>query len=103
VQIDNNLVENSIRPSAIGKKNWLFMGDAQSGERAATFYTLIANCHRAGINAEAYLTDLFERLPSATTKTVHELTRHAVAAKRRAAVEAAAEEKTVTERSLVTA
>jgi len=103
VQIDNNLVENSIRPSAIGKKNWLFMGDSESGHRAATFYTLIANCHRAGINAEAYLTDLFERLPSATTKTVHELTPHAVAAKRRAALEAVAEEKTVTERSLVTA
>jgi hypothetical protein len=78
-------------------------GDSESGHRAATFYTLIANCHRAGINTEAYLTDLFERLPSATTKTVHELTPHAVAAKRRAAVEAAAEEKTVTERSIVTA
>jgi len=68
VQIDNNLVENSIRPSAIGKKNWLFMGDAKSGDRAATFYTLIANCHRVGLNVEAYLTELFERLPSATTQ-----------------------------------
>lgn len=85
VQIDNNLVENSIRPSAIGKKNWLFMGDAGTGDRAATFYTLIANCHSVGLNAEAYLTELFERLPSATTKTVHELTPHAVAAQRRAA------------------
>ena len=103
VQIDNNLVENSIRPSAIGKKNWLFMGDAKSGVRAATFYTLIANCHRVGLNAEAYLTELFERLPTATTKTVHELPPHAVAAKRRAAAEAAAEEKTVIERSLATA
>jgi hypothetical protein len=102
VQIDNNLVENSIRPSAIGKKNWLFMGDSESGHRAATFYTLISNCHRVGLNAEAYLTELFERLPTATTKTVRELTPHAVAAKRRAVVEAAAEEKTVTERSLVT-
>ncbi len=80
----------------------LFMGDAKSGERAATFYTLIGNCHRAGLNAEAYLTELFERLPSATTKTVHDLTPHAVAAQRRAALEAAAEEKTVTDRNLVT-
>lgn len=92
VQIDNNLVENSIRPSAIGKKNWLFMGDAQTGERAATFYTLIGNCHRVGLNAEAYLTELFERLPSATTKTVKELTPHAIAAKRRAAAQSAAAE-----------
>ena len=74
VQIDNNLVENTIRPSAIGKKNWLFMGDAQSGARAATFYTLIGNCHRAGINAEAYLTEIFKRLPTETNQTAHRLT-----------------------------
>ena len=90
VQIDNNLVENSIRPSAIGKKNWLFMGDPQTGERAATFYTLIGNCHRVGLNAEAYLSELFERLPSATTKTVNELTPQAMAARRRAAVQRSA-------------
>jgi transposase len=91
VQIDNNLVENTIRPSAIGKKNWLFMGDAKSGERAATFYTLIGNCHRQKINAEAYLADIFTRLPSATTKTVEELTPHAWA---KAKVSASAQIKT---------
>ena len=74
VEVDNNLVENTIRPSAIGKKNWLFMGDAQSGARAATFYTLIGNCHRAGINAEAYLTEIFKRLPTETNQTAHRLT-----------------------------
>lgn len=91
VQIDNNLVENTIRPSAIGKKNWLFMGDAKSGERAATFYTLIGNCHRQKINAEAYLTDMLTRLPSATTKTVDQLTPHAWA---KAKVSASAQMKT---------
>lgn len=80
VQIDSNLVENAIRPSAIGKKNWLFMGDAGTGDRAATFYTLIGNCHREGINAEAYLTDIFQRLPSETNHTVHRLTPKAWAA-----------------------
>jgi transposase len=74
VQIDNNLVENAIRPSAIGKKNWLFMGDSTSGERAAIFYTLIGNCHRAKIDATAYLTDLFTRLPSETNQTIRQLT-----------------------------
>ena len=77
------------------------MGDPQSGERAATFYTLIANCHRVGLNAEAYLAELFERLPSATTKTVNELTPHAMAAKRRAAAQSAAPEQTA--RNLATA
>ena len=80
VQIDNNLIENAIRPSAIGKKNWLFMGDPTSGDRAATFYTLIGNCHRQGINAEAYLTDIFQRLPTETNQTVHRLTPKAWAA-----------------------
>ncbi len=80
VQIDNNLVENAIRPSAIGKKNWLFMGDAQTGQRAATFYTLIGNCHREGVDATAYLTDIFKRLPTETNQTVHRLTPKAWAA-----------------------
>jgi transposase len=89
VQIDNNLVENTIRPSAIGKKNWLFMGDPKSGERAALFYTLIGNCHRAGIDAQSYLTDLFTRLadPAQTTKTLRNLTPQGWAADRKTARE----------------
>jgi transposase len=84
VQIDNNLVENAIRPSAIGKKNWLFMGDATTGDRAATFYTLITNAHREGINAEMYLADIFQRLPCETNQTVHRLTPKAWAAEQAA-------------------
>ena len=84
VCIDNNLIENAIRPSAIGKKNWLFMGDPKSGDRAAVFYTLMGNCHREGINAEAYLTDLFTRLPTETNQTVHRLTPKAWAAEQKA-------------------
>lgn len=85
IEIDNNLVENSIRPSAIGKKNWLFMGDPTTGARAATFYTLIGNCHREGIDATAYLTDVFTRLPNETNQTVHRLTPKAWAEERRQA------------------
>jgi hypothetical protein len=93
VQVDNNLVENAIRPSAIGKKNWLFMGDAAAGDRAATFYTLIGNCHREGINATEYLTDIFQRLPNQTNQTVHRLTPKAwaaAAARHKAVAQAAA-------------
>ena len=87
VQIDNNLAENTIRPTAIGKKNWLFIGDPKSGDRAAAFYTLIGNCHRAGIDAQAYLTDLFTRLPlpTETTKTLGTLTPHGWATAQKAA------------------
>ena len=91
VQIDNNLIENAIRPSAIGKKNWLFMGDPTSGDRAATFYTLIGNCHRQGNNAEAYLTDIFQRLPTETNRTVHRLTPKAWAAEQAALRQALAQ------------
>lgn len=92
VQPDNNLVENTIRPTAIGKKNWLFMGDPKGGDRAAVFYTLISNCHRAGIDAQAYLTDLFTRLPlpQETTKNLSRLTPHGWAAERNSAITAPA-------------
>ena len=63
VEIDNNLVENAVRPSALGKKNWLFFGSANAGERAAIFYTLLENCKRLGINPQEYLQDVLTQLP----------------------------------------
>ena len=74
VEIDNNLVENSIRPTAIGKKNWLFFGDAEAGERSAILYTIIESCRRRGINPFDYLRDVLTRLPHATNWNVAELT-----------------------------
>ena len=55
IEIDNNLVENAIRPTAIGKKNWLCFGEAQAGERSAILYTLIESCRRRGLDPHAYL------------------------------------------------
>ncbi len=74
LEIDNNLVENSIRPTAIGKKNWLFIGEAEAGDRSAIIYTVIESCRRRGIDPFAYLRDLFTRLPSATNWQVKDLT-----------------------------
>ena len=74
VEIDNNLVENSIRPTAIGKKNWLFFGDAEAGQRSAILYTIIESCRRRGINPYEYLRDVLTRLPHATNWNVGELT-----------------------------
>ena len=62
VEIDNNLVENAIRPTAIGKKNWLFMGDAGAGQRGAIIYTIIESCRRRAIDPYAYLRHVLERL-----------------------------------------
>jgi hypothetical protein len=65
LEIDNNLIENSIRPSALGKRNWLFIGHPEAGERSAVIYTLLGSCRRHGINPFDYLNDLFTRLPAA--------------------------------------
>ena len=62
IEIDNNRVENAIRPTAVGKKNWLFVGDADAGQRGAILYTLIESCRRRGIDPHAYLRDVLARL-----------------------------------------
>ena len=63
VKIDNNGIENAIRPTAIGKKNWLFIGREGTGERSAVIYTLIESAKRHGHEPYAYLKDLLELLP----------------------------------------
>jgi transposase len=74
VEIDNNLVENAIRPTAIGKKNWLFIGEANAGERSAILYTIIESCRRRGIDPYAYLRDVLSRLPHMTNRQIPEVT-----------------------------
>jgi len=74
IEIDNNQVENAIRPTAVGKKNWLFIGAPEAGSKAATFYTLLGSCLRRGLNPRDYLIWLFARLPAATNHTVADLT-----------------------------
>ena len=73
IEIDNNLVENAIRPTAIGKKNWLFVGAAEAGQRGAILYTIIESCRRRGIDPPAYLRDILTRLPTATNWQVKDL------------------------------
>ena len=82
LEIDTNLLENLIRPSALGKKNWLFIGHPEAGERSAVIYTLLGSCRRHGINPFEYLTDLFTRLPAAKITQINEFTPAAWAEKR---------------------
>jgi transposase len=74
VEIDNNLVENAIRPTALGKKNRLFMGDADAGERGAIIYTVIESCRRWGLDPYAYLKDVPSRLPRMTNHQIPTVT-----------------------------
>ena len=73
VEIDNNLVENAIRPTALGKKNWLFIGEANAGERSAILYTIIESCRRRGIEPYAYLREVLTRLPHMTNRKIPEV------------------------------
>jgi transposase len=66
LEIDNNLVENAIRPTAIGKKNFLFFGSESSGQDSAIIYSLIETCRKIDINPAAYLRDVLTALPAMT-------------------------------------
>jgi transposase len=79
VELDNNLIENAIRPTAIGKKNWLFIGAEYAGQSSAILFTLMQECRRLGLNPEAYLTLALSRIPTATNHTAHTLTPAALA------------------------
>ena len=62
--IDNNPVENAIRPIAIGKKNWLFTGSERAGRRAAAIQSLFATAKLNGLDPLRWLTSVLERLPT---------------------------------------
>jgi transposase len=78
VDIDNNSMENALRPCALGKKNWLFIGDVKAGPRTAIFYSLIGSCLRHGLNPRAYLHWLFSRIAAEGTHAPQTLTSAAI-------------------------
>lgn len=83
LEIDNNQCENAIRPTAVGKKNFLFIGHPDAGQRSAVLYSVLGSCRRHGINPAEYLHDIFERLPKAKTSEIKSLTPAAWAKARR--------------------
>ncbi len=72
-EIDNNLIENSIRPTAVGRKRWLFIGHPDAGWRSAVIYSILVSLRRRGINPQEYLTDVLARLPAARTSDIPNL------------------------------
>src|SRR5215211_3405700 len=73
LNIDNNPVENSIRPVAIGRKNYLFAGSHEAAQRSAMLYSLLGTCKLNGINPIVWLTDVLKRLPSHQINKVQDL------------------------------
>jgi transposase len=76
VPIDNNAAENAVRPLAVGRKNWLFVGSQQAGERAAVVLSLIESAKLNGHDPWAYLKDVFERLPTLKQRDLAQLLPH---------------------------
>ena len=62
-QIDNNLIENSIRPVALGKKNFMFAGSHEAAQRAAMIYSFMGTCKQNRINPQDWLEDVLQRIP----------------------------------------
>lgn len=71
--IDNNPVENAIRPITLGRKNWLFAGSETAGKRAAAIMSLIATAKANGIEPHAWLTDVLTRLPTTKNRDIDTL------------------------------
>ena len=74
--IDNNWIENQIRPIAIGRNNWLFAGSLRAGQRAAAVMSLIQSAKLNGHDPYAYLKDVLARLPTQKNSQIKELLPH---------------------------
>ena len=74
--VDNNWIENQIRPIAIGRNNWLFAGSLRAGQRAAAVMSLIQSARMNGHDPYAYLKDVLTRLPTHKASRIVELLPH---------------------------
>jgi hypothetical protein len=71
--IDNNPIENEIRPIAVGRKNWLFVGSERGGIRAAAIQSLFATAKLNGFDPAAWLRDTLEKLPTCLNSQIDTL------------------------------
>ena len=74
--VDNNWIENQIRPIAIGRANWLFAGSLRAGQRAAAVMSLVQSARMNGHDPYAYLRDVMARLPMQRASRIHDLLPH---------------------------
>lgn len=72
-RLDNNVAERAIRPLAIGRKNWMFLGSPNSGKATAILLSLVQTCRGLNINPREYLEDIMRRLMGHNSQKLHEL------------------------------
>lgn len=73
LEIDNNKIENEIRPIALGRKNFLFAGSHESAQRIAMIYSLLASCKVNGVEPMSWLTYVLEELPKKSVNNIEDL------------------------------
>ena len=76
VPIDNNHLENQMRPWAVGRRNWLFVGSELAGERAAMIMSLLQSAKLNKVDPWSYLKDVLTRLPTQLNSRIDELLPH---------------------------
>jgi transposase len=76
LNIDNNPVENSIRPVALGRKNYLFAGSHEAAKRSGMLYSLLGTCKMHGVEPYAWLKDVLHKIADHPVNKVHELLPH---------------------------
>src|SRR5699024_5094827 len=73
IELDNNLIENTIRPMAIGRKNYLFCGSHKAAQHAAMLYSFLGTCKMQNINPREWLQNTLERIPDHSIQKLEEL------------------------------
>jgi transposase len=76
IKLDNNLIENQMRPIALGRKNWLFAGSHEGAMRSAMFYSLINSCRLNKVNTWQYFNDVLPKIQSTPKDQLHLLLPH---------------------------
>jgi hypothetical protein len=67
------MVDQGIRPTKLGLKNWLFVGSPKAGKRTAIIYTIVECCKRHGVNPQQYLYDVLRKLPTMKQNQIESL------------------------------
>jgi transposase len=70
----NNLAENSMRPIAIGRRNWLHLGSKEAGPRIAAIFSVVESCRRLGLPIRSYLGDILPGLANRSIQTLAGIT-----------------------------
>ena len=73
IEVDNNAAERALRTVALGRKNWLFAGSDDGGDRAAAIYGILGTASLNGLNPEGYLQHVLEHIPDHPINRIDEL------------------------------